>query len=167
MRNLRSVVCGAAIGCAAAGLGAAALAPGTAMAACTAGVHSYGSAQARTFCGPASATIHIAGKTSTLKGGECERTSQYLSVNIGTTVLGTTSKTSPNYFGLDVGKTLGGGTPATHDGTYKAFALTWVISDKHDSSINATVTLKNGRTSGAFSGPLITGGSASGTFSCG
>jgi len=147
---------------------ALALMSGTAAAGgCVAGVHSYGGASARTFCGPASVSLHLGGKSYTLSGGQCARTSQYVSLNIGTIVLGNTSKPKPNYFGLDVGKTPGGGTPAPHDGTYKAFALAFVVGGKDYSSVNASVTLKGGRTRGSFSGKLLAGGSVSGTLNCG
>jgi hypothetical protein len=92
--------------------------------ACTAGVHPYGGANARTFCGPAKATVVIAGKTIHFAGGNCERGPAYLSLNIGTVVLGTSTKPKPEYFGLLVGRApIVGGTPATHDGTFTPEAL--------------------------------------------
>jgi hypothetical protein len=136
--------------------------------ACHAGVHAYGTAQIRTFCGPASVTLIIAGKQVKLSGGTCTRTSQYLSVNIGSALLGTTKKAPPNYFGLDVGKTPGGGTPAPTDGTYPAFALAFASGGKSDSSTDASVTLTNGRRRGTFTGTrLLSSGTVSGSFNCG
>ncbi len=141
--------------------------PGTAVASgCVAGVHQSGSVKARTFCGPASVVLNLGGKKVALRGGQCTRTSSYVAVNIGTVVLGTSNKPAPNYFGIDVGKTPGGGSPAPHDGTYKAFALSFAVGGKLYSSLSATATLKNGRTRGTFSGKLLAGGSASGAFKC-
>jgi hypothetical protein len=135
---------------------------------CHAGVHPYGGAQIRTFCGPASVTFVINGKQVKLKGGKCVLTSQYLSLNIGSALLGTTSKPAPNYFGLDVGKTPGGGTPAPTDGTYPAFALALATGGKSNSSLDANVTLTNNRRRGTFTGSLlIGGGTLSGSFNCG
>jgi len=133
---------------------------------CDPGVHSYGSAHIRTFCGPAAVTLHMAGKTVKLTGGECTRASQYLAVNIGSVLVGATSKPVPNYFGLDVGKTPGGGKPAPRDGTYMAFANAFAVGGKSYSSISTTVALQGGRTRGSFSGKLIEGGSVSGSFTC-
>ena len=86
-------------------------------AACTAGVHPFGDVSARTFCGPAKATLVVGGRTIRFQGGSCQRGPAYVSLNIGTVVLGTTTKPRPDYFGLNVGKVpIFGGTPATHDG---------------------------------------------------
>ena len=67
----------------------------------------------------AKATVHVAGKTLTFKGGSCERTSKYLSLQIGTVVLGQTKKKKPDYFGINVGAYPGSTTKAaTKDGKY-------------------------------------------------
>ena len=87
---------------------------------CTPGVTSVGGVQARVFCGPAKAKIHVNGKTLSFGGGDCERTSKYVSVNIGTVVLGQTTKKKPDYFGLDVGQIPGS--------TNKPFFLTSVTA---------------------------------------
>ena len=86
---------------------------------CTAGMTSVGGVPARTFCGPAKATVHIAGKTLSFKGGSCERTSKYLSLQIGTVILGQAKKKKPDYFGIDVGAYPGSTSKAaTKDGKY-------------------------------------------------
>ncbi len=139
--------------------------------ACTPGVISYGGAQARVFCGPAKATIHVGGKTLTFKGGSCERTSKYLTVNIGTVVLGQTNKAKPDYFGLDVGQVPGSTSkPAGSDGTYIGGVL---VLDKGGKSYavrgdTLKITLSGGRTKGTVSGALLFGGSGAvtGTFGC-
>jgi hypothetical protein len=83
-------------------------------------VISYGGAQARVFCGPATATVHVGGKTLAFKGGSCVRLPKYVSVNIGIVVLGQTNEKTPDYFGLDVGRLPGGNAkPAASDGSYR------------------------------------------------
>lgn len=140
--------------------------PASATAACHPGVHKFGSAQARTFCGPARATVSLPGKKVTLQGGSCKRTSNYFTINIGTIVLSPTAPDPPNYFGLTVGKPVGS-KPAGKDGTYvDDAAISFVIKHKRYAVRNPTVVLKNGRTRGSFSGTLLSGGPVSGTFHC-
>ncbi len=139
--------------------------------ACTPGVISYGGAQARVFCGPAKATVHVGGKTLTFKSGNCERTSKYVTVNIGIVVLGQTNKPKPDYFGLDVGQTPGSTSkPAAADGQYKGGVLAIDSGGKSYTVRGDTlkITLAGGRTKGTLSGTLLFGGSGplTGTFSC-
>jgi len=152
---------------------AAALAAGTAAgsraaAACTPGVHALGGVTARTFCGPARATLVVGGKTIRFSGGTCERGAAYVAVNIGTVVLGTTTKQKPDYFGLVVGKApLIGGTPARADGTYKPQVLTANHAGKGYAILHSTLQLQGGRTHGSFSGtPYGSSATVTGTFSC-
>ena len=59
-----------------------------------------------------------------------------------TVVLGTTTKPKPEYFGLLVGKApIVGGTPAAHDGSFKAQAVSAHHAGKGYAVISATVTL--------------------------
>jgi hypothetical protein len=122
---------------------------------------------ARVFCGPASATVKVGGKTVTLKGGSCDRTPQYVSVNIGTVVLGTLAN-KPDYFGLEVGRILGAGTPAPRDGSYKGSVVALEYGGKgyaiRADQIN--VTLTGNRSNGTFNATLLLGGTISGSFSC-
>jgi hypothetical protein len=136
--------------------------------ACTAGVHPFGGVTARTFCGPATATFIVGGKTIQFSGGECEHGPQSVSVNIGTVVLGTTTKPKPEYFGLFVGKApIVGGTPAAHDGSFKAQAVSAHHAGKGYAVISATVTLSHGRTRGSYTGNVFgTNGTVHGTFRC-
>jgi hypothetical protein len=139
---------------------------------CTPGVKTVNGVTMRTFCGPAKATVHYGAKTFTFAQGRCDKTKDYVAVNIGTVVLGQTSKPKPEYFGLVVGKLPlgGGGTPAAKDGTYTNGTLVFDHGGKAY-LVNGTtlrITLKGGRTRGTFSGsglgapaPKITG-----TFSC-
>ena len=114
---------------------------------CTAGVHPYGGANARTFCGPAKATVVVGGRTIHYAGGNCERGAAYVSLNIGTVVLGTSTKPKPEYFGLLVGKApIVGGTPATHDGTFVPEALVADHAGKGYAMTQAKVKLAGNRT---------------------
>jgi hypothetical protein len=137
---------------------------------CTPGVTTYGSTNARVFCGPAKATVRIGGKTLKFKGGSCERTSKYLSINIGTVVLGTTTKKKPDYFGLDVGAYPGStAKPAGHDGTYSGGVIAIDFGGKSYllRGDTAKITLSGGRTKGTFSaGGLLGSSGGTGTFSC-
>ena len=139
---------------------------GASAATCHAGVHPYGSGQARTFCGNASAKVSVPGVTATIKGGNCQKTSKYFTINIGTVVLSGNPPKRPDYFGITVGQTPLGGKPAGHDGTYTGGAVSFVTKNKRYALINAVVTLTGNRTKGSFSGMLFGGGAASGTFSC-
>jgi hypothetical protein len=151
----------------------AAIVAGTALAtpvrtSCTAGVHPFGDVNARTFCGPARATLSLAGKTIRFSGGNCERGTAYLAINIGTVVLGTTTKPKPEYFGILVGKApIVGGTAAAHDGTYKPQAFAFVHAHKGYAIFQSSVTLAGGRTRGTFSGkPLGSNAVVRGSFHC-
>lgn len=140
--------------------------PASAAARCHPGVHKVGSAEARTFCGKARATVTMSGRTVTLAGGSCKRTSDYFTINIGTVVLSPTAPNPPNYFGITVGKPAGS-QAAGKDGTYMDDgAISFVIKHKRYAVTNPTVVLKGGRTRGSFSGTLFSGGHVSGTFHC-
>jgi hypothetical protein len=160
------------VACAAVALaGFAAGATSAAHASCKAGVTTYGGANARVFCGPAKATVHYGSKVLTLSGGECEKTSKYFTVNIGTVVLGTTKKPKPNYFGLVVGQYLGSGKPAPRDGTYAGGTVGLEYGGKGYLIRGDTVkvTLAGNRTRGTFTGDSLFVSPAvkvTGSFSC-
>lgn len=135
-------------------------------AACTPGVHPFGDVQARTFCGPAKATLVVGGRTIRFSGGGCERGPAYVSLNIGTVALGTTTK-AREYFGLLVGKApIVGGTPATHDGTFPTQALAAHHGTNGYAILQGKVTLAGGRTRGTFTGKALGGGTVHGSFRC-
>jgi hypothetical protein len=145
-----------------------AVGPAAARPACTPGVKTADGVTERTFCGPAKATVHDGAKTFVFSDGECEKTSKYVAVNIGTVVLGTTSKPKPNYFGLDVGQIPGTtGKPAAKDGSYPAAALALDYGGKGYLATGVKVVLAGNRTHGSLSGSAL-GSSAkvTGTFSC-
>ena len=144
-------------------------------AACMPGQTKVDGHSAMTFCGPAKATVHVAGKTLTFKGGSCLKTGTSLTVNIGTVVFGIV-KQKPSYFGLDIGRYYGAGkgTPAARrDGTYggglvvvRQHGLHYDLNGGADTDVK--VTLKKSRTAGTFTGstqfsPRV---KVSGSFSC-
>ena len=139
--------------------------------ACTPGVIGFGGTQARVFCGPGKATAKYKGKTLQFKEGNCEKTSDYVVLNLGTLVLGDTTKKKPGYFGLVVGRFAGSGKPASKDGTYTGGVITWVHNGAGGPIIDARtlkITLKGNRSRGTFAGNAILNktGKVSGTFSC-
>jgi hypothetical protein len=142
-------------------------AAGATRAVCTPGLTKVGGVTARTFCGPARATVKVGGKTFSLANGNCDRTARYVSVNIGTVVLGLAKK-KPDYFGLNVGRILGAGKPAPRDGTYHGSALALDAGGKGYAvrADEIEVTLTGNRTKGTFTATLLAGGSISGSFSC-
>ena len=139
-----------------------------AKATCKAGATTYGGAPARVFCGPATATVRVGGKTFTFRGGTCDRTSGYVTVNLGTIVLGSPSRPKPEYFGLTVGRLpLGGGKPAPKDGVYAGAVISAVHAAKSIAVGRAHVTLAGGRTHGTFTGQLVLSSkTVSGSFAC-
>lgn len=144
-----------------------AVGPSAASARCKAGVHPFGKLTARTFCGPATAKVTVDGVTTSYKGGRCTRTGTYLTINIGTAVLGQTKKKRPPYFGITVGKPASG-TPAPTDGTYTGAAVAFVITGASHALLGSSVTLAAHRTKGTFSGSLIGPDTpVTGSFRCG
>jgi hypothetical protein len=144
------------------GLGFAALALGSpasgARTACTPGVKQLGGLNVRVFCGPAKATVHYGGKLFSFSQGQCEKTSQYVAVNIGTVVLGPTTKPKPNYFGLDVGKFLGSKSKAaSKDGTYAGGVLALAYGGKGYLVRGDTlkITLSGNRSRATFTGESL------------
>jgi hypothetical protein len=117
------------------------------------------------FCGPAKAIVKLGSKTFTFANGECDHETQYVSVNIGTVMLGAATK-KPNYFGLDVGRVGGSGSPAKKDGTFKASILSFDYGGKGNIAGNIVVTLTANRTRGTFTAEAFTGGTIRGSFSC-
>lgn len=138
------------------------------------GVHEKNGVQTRTFCGKATATVSINNTDITFPAGECETTADYVSVNIGTIVLGTGDKAAAvkattAYFGMNVGRTPSDDAAkvaADKDGTFPAsFA-----ANDHGTAITVitgSVVLTNNRTKGTMSGTTLTKQPVSGRFSCG
>jgi hypothetical protein len=141
---------------------------GAASAGCKMGMTKYGGTSARVFCGPATATLHVRGKTFTIHQGSCDKGAKYLSINIGEIVLGTSSKPKPDYFGLDIGKLpYLGGVAVSKDGTFHSGVVALDHAGKgYALRGQAKVTLTNGRSRGTFSATLLTGGVVTGSFRC-
>jgi hypothetical protein len=146
------------IGVAVAALAAAAFATSSAgsSASCVAGVKKINGVPARTFCGPAKATVKLGATSVAYKQGACSKSVVGFTINIGTVVLGNLKK-KPEYFGITVKATAGAhansGVAVVHAG--KSYAVL------------GTVTLKPGLKSGTFSGKVF--GSPTkiaGSFSC-
>jgi hypothetical protein len=136
--------------------------------ACKAGVHRVGGVSARTFCGPATARLVVGGKTFTFAQGNCVKTATYVSINIGTVVLGQTKQRQPNYFGLDIGRIPGSGAPpAGQDGTYRTgTVLTVEYANKSYDVLSGIASLKGHRTHGTVKGKAFSGQPLAGTFHC-
>jgi hypothetical protein len=124
--------------------------------ACVPGVKKIQGVNARTFCGPAKASVKLNGQTVSYKQGECSKSTGLFAVNIGTVVLGNL-KNKPEYFGVTAkakaGKQTGQAVAIVHTG--KSYA------------VMGTVTLKSGLKSGSFTGEVFGSSKViSGTFSC-
>jgi hypothetical protein len=141
---------------AAAVLSAGALA-GLRSAACTAGVHTVAGATVRSFCGPARGTAKAAGTTFSFSGGQCSLAGGYFTVNIGSITL-PPAKPKFSYLGIDV--------KPPQAGTHPNQIVTWQAPGRGYSVNGATVTITAGMKGGSFTGQLLTGGTASGSFTC-
>jgi hypothetical protein len=160
----RTATAGAGASAAAAGSGSTAgsgapSAHSTATTAECGGVGTYQGNTTRTFCGPARATVAIAGTSYDVAGGQCafDATVGYY-VNIGTIVLGapTLPADAPTYFGAvqEVN-----GVPT----------VTGAVGGKRFTMIDgrgATVTFAADRKSGKASGNDITGTAVTAGFTC-
>jgi hypothetical protein len=124
---------------------------------CVAGVKKINGVSARTFCGPAKATVHINGKTVFYKGGQCSKSSFGWSINIGTVVLGNLAK-KPEYFGI---------TAQPKSGTQGNGAVAVVHAGKGLAVTSSAITLKAGLKSGTFSGKVFGAPTrVTGSFTC-
>jgi hypothetical protein len=136
--------------------------------ACKAGVRKLNGVPARTFCGPATARVLAGATTFVFTGGNCVTTAKYVSVNIGTVVLGQTTHRQPNYFGLDIGRIPGSSSPpAGKDGTYRSgTVLTIEFAGKSYDVLTGVAVLKGHRTRGTVKGKTFSGRALTGTFHC-
>jgi len=136
-------------------LGSSARASGN-VATCTPGVKTITGASARTFCGPARATVTLNGKTISYRGGVCSTSIGLFSLNIGTVVLGTV-KNAPEYLGV---------TAKAKAGTQSRQTVA-VVHAGASRAIIGTVTLKPGLKSGTFTGKAFgSKATISGSFTC-
>jgi hypothetical protein len=123
---------------------------------CTPGTKTIAGTSARTFCGPARATVTLNGKTVSYKGGSCSTSIGLFSVNIGTVVLGNV-KNAPEYFGVTATA-----KPGSH--TRQTIAVVHAGATR---SVVGTVTLKPGLKGGTFTGRAFgSKATVSGSFTC-
>jgi hypothetical protein len=153
----RALVLGAlaALSLAAAGTGA------SATTACKPGIHTVGKVTYRVYCGPASASVKVAGKTHSFRGGSCLRAgvTRVFTMSIGKLTIGK-GKPRYSYFGVTV-------PTANHDGLYRRAVVTWAIGGKRYSLYNVKLRLTNGQTRGTFSGRAVgRRGTVTGSFRC-
>ena len=156
---------------AAAVLAAASTGTTSRLAACTPGPKKLGGVDALAWCGPARATVHVAGKTYRFARGVCQKTegfskgSKVLSVNIGTQTLPPSAPKS-SYFGVLTDKAKGG--------TYTDQAVGWQVPGKGFAALTNKVVVSANLKKGSFKGKAsvrINGkikdvGVATGTWTC-
>ena len=120
------------------------------------GVKTIAGASARTFCGPAKATVKLNGKSVSYTGGVCSTSIGLFSVNVGTVVLSTV-KGAPEYFGL---------TAKAKPGTQPRQTVA-VVHAGANHGIIGTVTLNPGLRGGTFAGKAFGSSTTiAGSFTC-
>jgi hypothetical protein len=136
--------------------------------ACKAGVRKVAGVSEETFCGPATATVKVGSETFSFSQGNCVKTADYVSVNIGTVTLAQSAPHQPNYFGLDIGRIPGSGSPpARKDGSYRrGTVLTLEYANKSYDVLAGVATLQGDRSRGTVRGKALTGQVLTGTFKC-
>jgi hypothetical protein len=126
-------------------------------ASCVAGVKKINGVNARTFCGPAQATVRVGGRTVVYRGGECSKSSFGWSINVGTVVLGNLTR-KPEYFGI---------VASAKPGVQNKVSVAVVHSGKTFAVAAGTLTLKPGLKAGTFSGKVFGESTRlSGSFTC-
>ena len=119
------------------------------------GVQVVGAQYVRVFCGPARATLVVAGRTFRFRSGECFRSKDFTNVNIGTYTVS----------GAPLGRYLRVVGPS-RDGTTRRGSVSWQLPGILDGISGAQLTLKAKGTRGSFSGRTRSGRPASGSFNC-
>jgi hypothetical protein len=146
-----------------AGLAAAAAAgTGTgAAAACKPGIHTVGKTTYHVFCGPASASVTMAGKTYSFRNGSCLKVgiTKVFTMSIGTLSIGK-GKPKYSYLGVTI-------PAASSDGLYQRAIVTWAFGGKRYSLYNVKLHLTNKQTRGTFAGRIVgKRGKVTGSFRC-
>jgi len=123
-----------------------------AAAACKPGVHTIGKTTYRIFCGPASASVKVQGKTHSFRNGSCLTVGAASAAKVFTMSIGTltVSKSKPKYSYLGI--TVPG---VNHDGVFRRAVVTWAFAGKRYSLYNVKLRLSGNRTRGAFSGRIV------------
>lgn len=135
--------------------GAMPVAGGASPAKCAPGTKVLDGQYVRVFCGPARATLVVAGRTYRFRPGECFRSKDFNNVNIGTYTVGTVPVA--RYIRI-VGP--------IRDGTTRRGSVSWQLPGVIDGISGARLTLTAKGTRGAFSGRTHSGKPASGSFTC-
>jgi len=127
-------------------------------ASCTVGVTKTAGVTVQDFCGPASAVVHYAGKTYTIRNGSCRQAGPIYSIRIGSITLGK-AKPKYQYFGADV--------LAPHGGNFKNAAISFQYPGGSGFLWQNALTLSADRKHGTFSGwTSKTPKYVTGTFTC-
>lgn len=141
------------------------------------GNSAVGVLQVRTFCGEGSIALKASTIDLTVDKAECESKTDYIVVNAGTFIL-TTGAVGQNearqlrairpFASLTVGRYQPGSKtkPATTDGTFPAVLAFNDGTPENVRAVEAKATLREGRTTGDFTGSLADGTRVSGSFSC-
>lgn len=120
---------------------------------CTPGPTTLGGADVRVWCGPAKATVKVAGKTYHFTQGLCQKVEGFtkgtkvLAVNIGTQTIPPAAPKS-SYFGVLTDKAKGG--------TYTNQAVSWQVPGKGFASLTNKVVVSGNLTKGSFTGKAST-----------
>ncbi len=141
------------------------------VAACTSGPATLAGADVHVWCGPAKATVHVAGKAYHFSHGQCLKTEGFtagtkvLAVNIGTQTLPPSSPKA-SYFGVLTDK--------AKDGRYANQAVSWQVPGKGFAVLTNKVIVSARLERGTFSGKALMRiggklkdvGVATGSWSC-
>jgi hypothetical protein len=140
------------------GLGTSSIGRSAAAAACTPGPQVMGGVRVQVFCGTATATIRIGGRTIRVKNGECgPNVPGYFSVRVG---ILTFSPSHPKYafFAAYVDGDRGG--------KYRDQRLAYEFGRHHYEVLPNTVKLAASMARGTFVGRIRTAQRVSGSFTC-
>jgi len=124
-------------------------------ASCEAGTKILGGRYVRVFCGPARASLVVAGRTFSFRPGECFRSKDFTNVNVGTFTVG--SPPVARYLRV-VGP--------SRDGAALRGTVSWQLPGLLDGIRGARLTLAAKGTRGTFSGRTYSGRRAKGSFTC-
>ena len=128
--------------------------------ACKPGIRPIGTTTYRVFCGPASASVRVAGKKHSFRKGSCLTVGgRVFTLSIGSLKM---SRGKPRYAYLGVTV-----PNAKRDGVYRGAAVSFAYGGKRYSLSAVKVRLAGKRTRGTFSGRIVgRKGAARGSFRC-
>jgi hypothetical protein len=128
--------------------------------ACKPGIRTIGTTIYRVFCGPASASVEVAGKKHSFRKGSCLTVGgRVFTLSIGSLKM---SKGKPRYSYLGVTV-----PNAKRDGVYRRAAVSFAYGGKRYSLARVKVRLDGNRTRGTLSGRIAgKKGTVTGSFRC-